>query len=258
MATASWTGKWFQPRLDQIRRIRGEDPQAVAWEAEREAQVHAQMAKAMVVTPPCAVCQAPSARIELVAPGELPAGWEHWDGRRRDSFLQHREPDRWLLIRHGRCYREGDRGDPIDASRAGQIAIAFRPPLSFVQVHNAGFDATMQDSARTATPRTATGTGTYARAATVTAPAAMARAWIRTGDARPVAALVAQVPAQAAASRPAGDRTPARGGEYRVNPVHDPAYFEDLAGRLYGLVIIFSDRLPADQTEWLHHVVEAR
>ena len=42
-----------------------------------------------------------------------------------------------------------------------------------------------------------------------------------------------------------------------MNPVHDPAYFEDLAGRLYGLVIIFSGRLPADQTEWLHHVVEA-
>jgi hypothetical protein len=41
-----------------------------------------------------------------------------------------------------------------------------------------------------------------------------------------------------------------------VNPVHDSAYFEDLAGRLYGLVIIFADRLPADQTQWLHHVVE--
>ncbi len=42
-----------------------------------------------------------------------------------------------------------------------------------------------------------------------------------------------------------------------MTPGHDPAYFEDLAGRLYGLVIIFSDRLPADQAEWLHHVVEA-
>ena len=41
-----------------------------------------------------------------------------------------------------------------------------------------------------------------------------------------------------------------------MNPGHDWAYFEDLAGRLYGLVIIFSDRLPADQAQWLHHVVE--
>jgi hypothetical protein len=39
--------------------------------------------------------------------------------------------------------------------------------------------------------------------------------------------------------------------------MHDQAYFEDLAGRLYGLVIIFSDRLPADQAEWLHQVVDA-
>ena len=41
-----------------------------------------------------------------------------------------------------------------------------------------------------------------------------------------------------------------------MNPVYDPAYFEDLAGRLYGLVISFSDRLPADQAQWLHHVVD--
>jgi hypothetical protein len=42
-----------------------------------------------------------------------------------------------------------------------------------------------------------------------------------------------------------------------VAPGHDPAYFEAFAGRLYALVTIFFDRLPADQTEWLHHVVEA-
>jgi hypothetical protein len=36
----------------------------------------------------------------------------------------------------------------------------------------------------------------------------------------------------------------------------DPGYYEDLAGRLYGLVIRLSDRLPADQVQWLHHVTE--
>ena len=36
----------------------------------------------------------------------------------------------------------------------------------------------------------------------------------------------------------------------------DAAYYEDLAGRLYGLVIRLSDRLPADQVQWLHHVTE--
>ena len=41
-----------------------------------------------------------------------------------------------------------------------------------------------------------------------------------------------------------------------MDPVNDSAYYEDLAGRLYGLVIAFSDRLPADQAQWLHHVIE--
>ena len=36
----------------------------------------------------------------------------------------------------------------------------------------------------------------------------------------------------------------------------DAAYYEDLAGRLYGLVIKLSDRLPADQVQGLHHVTE--
>ena len=48
----------------------------------------------------------------------------------------------------------------------------------------------------------------------------------------------------------------AQGGGCHVDAVYDSVYFEDLAGRLYGLVIIFSDRLPADQVQWLHHVVE--
>jgi hypothetical protein len=42
--------------LDRVREHRGEDLQALAWEREREASVRAQMAKAMVVTPPCAAC----------------------------------------------------------------------------------------------------------------------------------------------------------------------------------------------------------
>ena len=34
------------------------------------------------------------------------------------------------------------------------------------------------------------------------------------------------------------------------------AYFEDLAGRLYGLVIRLSDRMPTDGAGWVHHVTE--
>ena len=36
----------------------------------------------------------------------------------------------------------------------------------------------------------------------------------------------------------------------------DTADYEDLAGRLYGLVVRLSGRLHADQARWLHHVIE--
>ena len=36
----------------------------------------------------------------------------------------------------------------------------------------------------------------------------------------------------------------------------DNAYYEDLAGRLYGLVIRLGDRLTAYEAWWLHHVTE--
>jgi hypothetical protein len=37
----------------------------------------------------------------------------------------------------------------------------------------------------------------------------------------------------------------------------DPGFYEDLAGRLYGLVIRLPGRLPGGQAQWLHHVTEA-
>ena len=124
--------------LDQVRQHRGEDEQALAWEREREALVQAQMAQAMVVTPPCAVCQTPSARVELVAPGQLPVEWEQWPRTVQDSIKQQRQPGQWYLLSKGIAACNGY-GDPIDASQAGRIAQAFRPPLSFARVHTAGF-----------------------------------------------------------------------------------------------------------------------
>lgn len=93
----------------------------------------------MVAAPPCLTCGSPSTRIELVAPGELPAEWEQWNSQRQGFFLLHREPERWHLIFKGIATENGYMGDPIDASRAEQIVRAFRPPLTFVQVHTAGF-----------------------------------------------------------------------------------------------------------------------
>ena len=124
--------------LDQVRQRRGEDEQTLAWEREREALVQAQMAQPMVVTPPCAVCGTPSARVELVAPGRLPAEWEQWPRTVQDSIQRQRQPGQWYLLFKGVASCNGY-GDPIDASRAGRIAQAFRPPLHFGQVHTAGF-----------------------------------------------------------------------------------------------------------------------
>ena len=36
----------------------------------------------------------------------------------------------------------------------------------------------------------------------------------------------------------------------------DNAHCEDLTGRLYGLVIRLSNRMPADSAGWVHHVTE--
>jgi hypothetical protein len=97
-----------------------------------------QMARTMVVTPLCAACGAPATRIELVGPGQLPAQWEHWPGAVRDSFLKHRGPGQWYLIRDDVATSNGY-GDPVAAGEAGRIAEAFRPPLRYDQVATAGF-----------------------------------------------------------------------------------------------------------------------
>ena len=124
--------------LDRVRQIRGEDPNALAWEREREALLHAQMAKPTVVTHLCEECGTPSARVELVAPGQVPAEWEQWSRAVQDGIMRRRGPGKWYLLFKGVAAYNGY-GDPIDANRAGQIAQAFRPPLRFAQVHAAGF-----------------------------------------------------------------------------------------------------------------------
>ena len=55
---------------DLARQLSGE-----AARVHARAQLMPEMAEAMVVTPPCAACGAPATRIELVAPGQLPAQW---------------------------------------------------------------------------------------------------------------------------------------------------------------------------------------
>jgi hypothetical protein len=54
------------------------------------------------------------------------------------SIVRQRQPGQWYLLFPGVAACNGY-GDPIDASRAGRIAWAFRPPFCFAQVHAAGF-----------------------------------------------------------------------------------------------------------------------
>ena len=87
--------------LDQVRQRIGEDELALAWEREREALVQAYMTQPMVVTPPCAVCGIRSARVELVAPGHLPAHWGQWPRTVQDSIQRQRQPGQWYLLFKG-------------------------------------------------------------------------------------------------------------------------------------------------------------
>jgi hypothetical protein len=104
--------------LDQVRQRTVEDQQALAWEREHEALVHAQMAQPILVTLPCAACGTRSARIELLAPGQFPAEWEQWPRTVQGNILRRREPAQWYLLVKGIATDNGY-GDPIDASRAG-------------------------------------------------------------------------------------------------------------------------------------------
>jgi hypothetical protein len=124
--------------LDGVRQRRGEDPKALAADRDHEARAWAHMATPMVITPPCAACGTMSARVELVAPGQLPAEWEQWPRTVQDSIARQREPGQWYLLFKGVAACNGY-GDSVDASRAGRIARAFRSPLCFAQVHTAGF-----------------------------------------------------------------------------------------------------------------------
>jgi hypothetical protein len=124
--------------LDQVRQHTAENLQALTRESGHAATDWARMAEPVVVTPPCAACGTPSARVELVAPGQLPAHWNQWPGTAQASISRQRKPGQWYLLVTGPAAGNGY-GDPIDISRAGQITWAFRSPLRFAQVHEAGF-----------------------------------------------------------------------------------------------------------------------
>jgi hypothetical protein len=114
------------------------------------------MATGIVVVPLCAACGSPSARVELIAPGKLPAEWGQWSQEEKDSFRRYPDPARWWLPFDGVAAGNGG-GDAVSADHAARIAEAFGLPHSYEHVHAAGF----YDDAGfcTAVCRTAAGTG---------------------------------------------------------------------------------------------------
>ena len=127
-----------------------------------------------------AACGVPATRIELVAPGQLPAQWEHWPRTVRDSFLQHRGPGQWYLILDGVATSNGY-GIPSRPGKPGGSPRRSGHRCALTRWPRPGSTMTPA-SARTATRRTATGTGTCPRPATGTAFSGTARAWTRTGN----------------------------------------------------------------------------
>jgi hypothetical protein len=96
------------------------------------------MAVGILAEPLCATCGEVAARVEVVPPGQLPARWQRWSRKHRQSFEQHRDPAQWYLMFAGVTGGNGWVGDPVSADRAQVIIEAFRRPYRFQQVHTAG------------------------------------------------------------------------------------------------------------------------
>ena len=98
---------------------------------------NAGMTTGLVAVPVCTTCGAPAARVELIAPGQLPASWEHWSEQQRESFRRYRDRARWWLLYEGIAAGNGG-GDAISAERAAHLVAAFSRPYSYGRVHEAG------------------------------------------------------------------------------------------------------------------------
>jgi hypothetical protein len=96
------------------------------------------MAMGMVAAPQCAVCGSPATRVELVAPGQVPAEWGQWKAERRQAYKKYRDQGRWRLLFEGVAAGNGWVGDAIEAARGERIETAFQEPYTYAQVHTAG------------------------------------------------------------------------------------------------------------------------
>jgi len=101
------------------------------------------MAMGMAAALQCAVCGSPATRVEIVAPGRVPAEMEQWKAERRQAFGEHRDPGSWCLLSEGVAAGNGRVGDGIEETgeliEAAFHEAAFHEPYTYAQVPTAGF-----------------------------------------------------------------------------------------------------------------------
>lgn len=77
----------------------------------------------------CSECGQRAALIEILAPGELPAGIDSWAPDDRDFFFKHTDPSIWRLRYAGPGGRGGSYGDPITEEEISLFADVFTEPF---------------------------------------------------------------------------------------------------------------------------------
>jgi hypothetical protein len=89
--------------------------------------------------PPCSVCGAACATIEIVAPHELPLEWAQRSPEHQKLFRDYRNSDEYYLLYSGPGGGNGCVGDKIDYEKAARIVDAFSGPASKEAICAAGF-----------------------------------------------------------------------------------------------------------------------
>ena len=88
----------------------------------------------MLIEPKCDICKEPSARIEILAPGEMPSRIDEWEPKWRELFLKHRHPGKWRMLFSSLGGGNGVTGDAISEEKAALWQETLSDPITFERV----------------------------------------------------------------------------------------------------------------------------